>query len=153
VGEELFGCEDGGIVGIGVGVGFGGGAVSPGYAAASQHAVEHCFDVADYRVGARGGARREEPAAFVRVGEHGAFGWVEAAGLGSGQVWLDCWRKGTIALTYLADCHTTAFTSFDWHELRARTRKDIWRSLVWALRSGLDVQAFASKRCLDNTFS
>lgn len=77
VGEELFGCKE-----AGVGCAFGVAAFASGYAASSNHAVEHCFNVTDYRVGARGGAGGEEPAAFVCVGEHGAFGWVEAAGLG-----------------------------------------------------------------------
>ena len=89
MGEELFRCKEGGdcvVVGgiFGVGVVRGVATSAPGYSAASYHAVEHCFDVADYCVCARGGARGEEPAAFVRVCEHGASGWIEAAGLGRG---------------------------------------------------------------------
>jgi hypothetical protein len=67
-------------------------------------------------------------------------------------VWMES-LEGTDALTYLTDCHATAFTSLHRNELRARTRENMWCSLMRTLWSGLDVQAFASKRCLDNTFS
>ena len=58
--EELFGCEEGGVVVVVLG-GVGGGsivgvAVASGYSASSDHAVEHCFDVAYYGIRTRGGA-------------------------------------------------------------------------------------------------
>ena len=61
VDEELFRCKEGGncvVVGgiFGVGVVLGVATFAPGHSAASYHAVEHCFDVADSRVGSRGGA-------------------------------------------------------------------------------------------------
>jgi hypothetical protein len=67
--EKLFSCKEGGV------------AVAAGDAAATYHAVEHCFDVGRDSIRTRGRARGKEPAAFVGVGEHCAFGWVEAAGL------------------------------------------------------------------------
>lgn len=72
--EELFRGEDGGV------------AVAPGDAAAAHHAVEHCFDVRRDSVGAGGGSRGEEPAAFVSVGEHCSAGWIEAANLVDGRL-------------------------------------------------------------------